>query len=160
MSEDAVQSGMTRMWEAILAGEQSPPDGVDEFLRLARTIIARRIMARARAERTGKRNPTPHPGPDWSTGPLGPFVPDDLNVFQCGRPRPEAEAIAEDLTEWLLSLVDPSVRHIAALRLQGHTVAEIAARSGMRRRTLERELARIREIWRRALDEGDREPSP
>src|SRR5579883_3389962 len=77
--EDAVQSGVTRMWEAILAGQQSPPDGVDEFLRLARTIIARRIMARARAERTGKRNPASNPEPAWSAGPLGPYMPDDLN---------------------------------------------------------------------------------
>ncbi len=154
--EDAVQSGVTRMWEAILAGQQSPPDGVDEFLRLARTIIARRIMARARAERTGKRNPASNPEPAWSAGPLGPYMPDDLNVFQCGRPGPEAEAIARDQTEWLLSLVDPSVRQIAAWRLDGFTVNEIATISGRPRRTVQREFARIRKIWRRALYEAIR----
>ncbi len=42
---------MRAMWETLLVKDLAPPDGVDDFMRLARTLIARRITAKAaRAE--------------------------------------------------------------------------------------------------------------
>ncbi len=58
----------------------------------------------------------------------------------------EAAALAEELHRRLEAL-DPPVREIAALRLSGHSTAEIAERLGCSTRNVERRLRLIRETW-------------
>ena len=112
--DDAWQSGLSAMWNGILAGNLAPPDGIGRFLRIARTIIGRRITAKARAERAAKRNPNANAPPDWMTGPFHSLVPDDVNVFLLGGSLKEAQMIAEDTTMWLMSLLGEKLRHVGA----------------------------------------------
>ena len=44
----------------------------------------------------------------------------------------------------MAALPDDALRRVARLRLEGHTVPEIAARDGVTARTVERKLALIR----------------
>lgn len=63
-------------------------------------------------------------------------------------PDPELAAEMEDLCQRLLDrLEDPRLREIAALKLEGCDHEEIARRLGYVRRTVQRKLLLIREIW-------------
>ncbi len=72
-------------------------------------------------------------------------------------PEPEMAAEMEELCQRLLDrLEDPLLKQIATLKLEGYDHAEIAGRLGCVRRTVQRKLLLIREIWQ-ALDEPDEE---
>lgn len=147
-AEDAFQNAMSLMWLRILDGSMAPPGGVDDFLRLARTIIGRQITAKARAERAAKRNSTPFDEPAWSTGRLDRYVPDDVSVFPSGLRTPEAQAIAEDETRWLMRILGPALREVAEARLLGGlTIEEIARIRGVSPSTVSRMFQEIRAIW-------------
>jgi hypothetical protein len=119
------------VWLCILGGSTDVPGGVDDFLRLARTLIGRWITAEARRERADKRNRTPNEEAPGSTGSLDQYVPDGVSVLQSSLPRPEAETIARDETQWLLRLLDPNLRRFAESRfLDGLTVEQIGLRTG------------------------------
>src|SRR5262249_7315438 len=121
--EDAFQSAMSIIWFRILAGDMDPPGGVDDFVRLARTIIRRRITARERAEGACKRNPTPNEAATGSAGPLDEYIPDGVSVFRSVLSAPEAQTIAEDETRWLLNILGWKLREIADDRfLDGLTI--------------------------------------
>ena len=149
--DDAWQSGVSAMWNGILAGNLAPPDGIGSFLRIARTIIGRRITAKARAERAAKRNPNANAPPDWMTGPFHSLVPDDVNVFRLDESLREAQMIAEDTTMWLMSLLGPKLRHVAQERfLYGKSLEEISAKTGIPVRTVKIMIEDIRGIWQDA----------
>lgn len=68
----------------------------------------------------------------------------------------EQEADARDLGRWLLDLLpEPVLRSVALMRLEGLSTDEIAAALGVVPRTVERKLARIRDLWAAA---GGAEP--
>ncbi len=72
-------------------------------------------------------------------------------------PGPEVAAEVADLCQRLLDrLEDPQLREIAALKLEGYNHEEIAQRLGYVRRTIQRKLLLIREIWR--AEETGQEP--
>jgi RNA polymerase sigma factor (sigma-70 family) len=150
--EDAFQSAMSIIWFRILAGDMNPPGGVDEFVRLARTIIRRRITAKARAEGAQKRNPTPNEPAAVSVESLDECVPDGLSVFRSSLPAPEAQAIAEDETRWLLNILGWELREVAEDRFyDGLTIDQIAQRRGISPSTVARRLDEIMVIWRAAV---------
>lgn len=67
-----------------------------------------------------------------------------------------AETEARDLGCWLIEqLPEPMLRSIALMRLEGLSVEEIAGSLDVVPRTIERKLARIRQIW---LDAAGAEP--
>jgi DNA-directed RNA polymerase specialized sigma24 family protein len=150
--EDAYQSAISIIWLRFLTGAANPPGGLDDFLRLARTIIARRITAKARAERGPKRNPTPNEEAAWSKGPLSQLVPDETDVFVSSLPRPEAVTIAEDETRWLMAILGWRLAEVAEERfMRGLTLEEIAAKKGLSPRTVSRMFQDIQEIWQDAV---------
>ena len=59
----------------------------------------------------------------------------------------EAVALAEVTARLLDGLGDPELRQVAVWRLEGYTVAEIAALMGKAVATAERKLHRIRDAW-------------
>jgi DNA-directed RNA polymerase specialized sigma24 family protein len=62
-------------------------------------------------------------------------------------PGPETlNILAEEYDRLLSRLGNDTLRHIAELRVQGHTVDEIAEKLGMARRTVHRKLHLIRKI--------------
>ena len=62
-------------------------------------------------------------------------------------PTPEFSAMVAENCARLLDQLEPALRQIAQLRLDGHTNIEIAARQGCALRTVERRLELIRRIW-------------
>jgi RNA polymerase sigma factor (sigma-70 family) len=155
-ADDALQSALSIMWFGILSGEIDPPGGADDFLRLARTIIRRRITAKARAERGPERNPTPHEASPRGPGSLDASVPDAANVFQSDLPLPEAVAIAKEETRWLMSLLGPELREVVHYRfIHGLKIEQIAERMGLSPRTISRRLQEIQQIWQDAIRKHD-----
>ncbi len=150
--EDAFQSAMSLIWFRILSGDMDPPGGLNDFLRLARTIIGRRITAKARAEGARKRNPTPNEEATGSAESLDEYIPDGVGVFRSSLPAPEAQAIAEDETRWLLGILGWKLREVAEDRfLDGLTIDQIARRRGISPSTVARRLGEIEEIWKAAV---------
>jgi RNA polymerase sigma factor (sigma-70 family) len=62
-------------------------------------------------------------------------------------PTPEFSAMVAENCARLLNQLDPELRQIAQLRLDGYTNTEIAAQLGCALRTVERRLELIRRIW-------------
>lgn len=69
-------------------------------------------------------------------------------------PDPQLAAEVADECERLLSaLGDPALRRIALLRMDGHSVNEVAAVVGCAPRSVKRKLQLIRSIWEREVDD-------
>jgi DNA-directed RNA polymerase specialized sigma24 family protein len=62
-----------------------------------------------------------------------------------------ASQVAEECRRLLSSLGDADLQQIAGWKMEGYTLAEIAARLGCVPRTVRRRLQRIRTIWREAI---------
>lgn len=81
----------------------------------------------------------------------------DLDVITAREPTPELLAeLNERLTALLARLDrigDPTLRQIAVWKLEGETTDDIAARLGRSRRTVERKLAVIEQVWERGGDD-------
>jgi DNA-directed RNA polymerase specialized sigma24 family protein len=144
---DAVGSGLRLFWLRFMQGHVVPPDGVDDFLRLARVIIRRRITAKLRELRAAKRSPSVDVDADPELGLQGPYPPDDMNLWPSGLDEPDTKIVLEDLERWLLSLLGSELNEIAEARIDGKTIDQIAKRMGKSRRTIERMLQDIRAIW-------------
>ena len=149
-AEDAIQSGFRELWRGILNNKLRPPDGYDMFLRLARTIIGRRILARARKERGPKAASLPPQIEHWSTGPLIGLVPDQVDLFDIGVPSEEAAVIARDEFQFLMNLLGPDLRPVIEHRLEGLTIAQIASQLKISSSTVERRLKEAIYIWHEA----------
>lgn len=81
----------------------------------------------------------------------------DLDVITAREPTPE---LLVELNERLTALLarldrigDPTLRQIAVWKLEGETTDDIAARLGRSRRTVERKLAVIEQVWERGGDD-------
>jgi DNA-directed RNA polymerase specialized sigma24 family protein len=71
-----------------------------------------------------------------------------LEMIGGEEPTPELAAqFVEEIQRLMGQLGDPGLRRVAALRLEGYTNDEIAARLGCVTSTVERKLARIRGEW-------------
>jgi DNA-directed RNA polymerase specialized sigma24 family protein len=68
-------------------------------------------------------------------------------------PRLAAE-VAEECDRLLAALGDPELRRVALLRMDGHSVEEVAAAIGCAPRSVKRKLHLIRAIWEREAGDG------
>lgn len=67
-----------------------------------------------------------------------------------------AAEVADECERRLAVLDDPELRQVALLRMDGHSVDEVAQRIGCAPRSVKRKLELIRTIWEReAVDERD-----
>ena len=99
------------------------------------------VVSESHVKVTGKRG---------SPQSLDEFVASDLTPEFAD----ETFAQIRDLLE-LLESRDSSLHHIAILKLRGHTTREIASELGCVRRTVERKINVIQEIWNREQDDED-----
>lgn len=74
----------------------------------------------------------------------------DLDALAVDGPTPELAAILAEQLERRLGGLDPDLRRLASLRMEGFTIAEIAATIGKSEASVDRKLRRIRLAW---LDE-------
>jgi DNA-directed RNA polymerase specialized sigma24 family protein len=82
---------------------------------------------------------------------------DDSNVFDevlAREPDPALAAeVADECDRLLAALQDPELQQIALLRMDGLSVAEVAAQTGYAPRSVKRKLQLIRGIWKREVDD-------
>lgn len=64
-----------------------------------------------------------------------------------------AAEVAEECDRLLGALADPELRRVALLRMDGHSVDEVAAKVGCAPRSVKRKLQLIRGIWEREADD-------
>jgi RNA polymerase sigma-70 factor (ECF subfamily) len=137
--EDVVQSVFRTFFRRAAAGEYDVPAG-DELWKLFLVIGLNKVRALAAHHRAGKRDVRHTTG---SAAIAAAAASDDEDL-----------RILETTVEELLAPLPASHREIITLRIAGHEVADIAARSGRAKRSVERILQEFRTSLRGALDEA------
>jgi DNA-directed RNA polymerase specialized sigma24 family protein len=113
-------------------GPGGPPRSRDDLWRLLVHFTLCKVANTAHHHRAARRDVR-------RVQPLG-----DFDGAEAGVLGPEAEAVAREEFDRLLALLPEDLQRILALRLEGYTVAEIAARLGRVERTVELKLRAIR----------------
>lgn len=148
--EDVALSAMNSFYQGMTQKKFENLKNREDLWKLLVTITARKATAKLRRHYAQKRG---------GGGIRGESVfQHDNNLFD-GRdagignvlgtePTPElAMDVAENCQEMLDKLGDETLRTIALMTLEGYRTEEIASHLGCVRRTVERKLERIREIW-------------
>jgi DNA-directed RNA polymerase specialized sigma24 family protein len=122
-----------------------------DLWKLLVTITARKAFVQRRAHLTQKRGGGRVQGEsffDRRKNPDGDEFGNGIADVLGREPTPEiAAGVAETCQVMLDRLGDERLREIAVLTLEGMTTTDIAVQLGCVRRTIERKLERIREIW-------------
>lgn len=85
--------------------------------------------------------------------------PIGLDAITGEDPTPAFSAqVAEECQLLMEALGDEMLKTIAVLKMQGHTIDEIAQQSGCTKRAVQRRLEIIRRIWREQIPEAGGEP--
>jgi DNA-directed RNA polymerase specialized sigma24 family protein len=133
--EDVALSAYAHFCQVIQEGRYPELQGRDELWRLLATMTVRKARARAEQARAQKRGGGEHPSTDLD-GVDGSIPPPDLIVL-----------MQEQCQRLLGLLKDPELEAVALWRLEGYTTDEIAQMAGYTRRTIQRMLALIRQLW-------------
>lgn len=133
-SEDAALSAFHSMCRGVRGGRFDGLRRGDELWSLLVVITARKIQGRARAERTLKRG-----------GGAGPAA--ELEALLDGEPTAEFALEVAEEAEHLMASLEPRLRPVAALKMEGRSNEEIATELGCALRTVERRLGLIRRSW-------------
>ena len=147
--EDAALSAFDSFCRAAAEGRFPRLDDRDDLWRLLVALTERKAADQVRRARRLKRGG----GRVGAKGDLAAGGPDDgpavLDAVAGPEPTPAfAAELAEEYRRLFEALRDKDLQRIAAWRLEGHTVDEIAARLGCARRTVARRLELIRTLWR------------
>lgn len=67
-----------------------------------------------------------------------------------------AAEVTEECERLLAALHDPELRQVALLRMDGHSVEEVATKMGCAPRSVKRKLQLIRGIWEREASDEQR----
>ena len=144
--EDVALSAMHSFYQGIAKKKFDHLHNRDDLWKLLVTITARKVTAKRRAHFAQKRG-----GGRTRGESIFGRLEDDLggiaNILGT-EPTPElAVSVAENCRQMLDQLQDETLRQIALWTLEGYRTEEIAEKLGCVRRTVERKLERIREIW-------------
>ena len=147
--EDVAISAMHSFCRGMEAGRFEKVDDRQDLWKLLVTITARKAHAQRRKSMREKRGG----GRVRGESVFAPGRSDDE------RGRGMAEALGTDATPELAAMVvenveqlldclhDETLRSVALMKLEGYTNDEVAQKLGCVRRTAERKLERIRDIW-------------
>ena len=143
--EDAALSAFDSFCAGTARGRFPALADRDGLWRLLAVITARKVYAQARRGLRLKRGG----GQVQNAADLGDSDDAVLAEAVGSEPTPEAAAImAEEYRRLLAALDDPILCKVAVWRMDGETEDGIAAKLGCARRTVARQLALIRSIWR------------
>ena len=148
--EDIAQSVIMSLCRGAAAGRLEDIKSRDDLWWLLLAMTRRKTVDLIRKEKAKKRgggrvlserSPRATDSPGWSM--------DDL----IGRaPTPEFLVLMDEQYRCLLGLLaNDGLKTIASSRVEGYTVAEIAANLSVSNRSVERKLSLIRKIWTAAL---------
>ena len=144
--EDVALSAMNSFYQGLVRHQFDFIRHREDLWKLLVTITVRKATAKRRAFFAQKR------GGGQVRGESVFGRPEDeqeglANVLGT-EPTPElAVSLAENCRELLDQLQDATLRQVALWTLEGYRTAEIADKLGCVRRTVERKLERVREIW-------------
>jgi RNA polymerase sigma factor (sigma-70 family) len=133
--QDIASSVFASLWRGFQAGRLPSIVDQDECLRILRTIARRKIVDRLRYLNRAKRQ-----------GRTVSLVSSEIAEGTSDM-NPEIVLILTELVEKSLECLNPSLRPIVGLRLQGYDHAEIASLLGVSKNTVSRKLAIVREKW-------------
>jgi DNA-directed RNA polymerase specialized sigma24 family protein len=144
--EDVAISAMNSFYQGLAQHKFDHLHNRDDLWKLLVTITARKATAKRRSHFAQKRGGGRVRGEsvfgqeDDEKGGLAQILGTE--------PSPElAVSVAENCRELLDQLQDETLRQIALWTLEGYRTEEVAQKLGCVRRTVERKLERIREIW-------------
>jgi DNA-directed RNA polymerase specialized sigma24 family protein len=146
--EDAALSAFDSLCRGAELGHFPRLDDRADLWRVLVTIAARKAADLVQHEQRRKRGG----GRVRSEADLAAAALEGAGIGQAParEPSPELAALmAEECHRLFDSLPDESLRQVAALRLDGYTDREIAARLGCCLSTIERRLRTIRAVWAR-----------
>ena len=136
-AEDAAISTFRVLYDKLKAGEYPDIGDRDEFWRLLLMVALRKISRRVEYESTLKR------------GSLADAVRIDESLVADRN----ASEVAIEYQALLSKLNDPNLERVATLKLDGYTNDEIAVAINRTRRTVQRMLDLIRDLWREELND-------
>jgi RNA polymerase sigma factor (sigma-70 family) len=138
-AEDVALSAFASFWRNAERGRFPQLADRDSLWRLLVTITARKAAHQARDEGRRKRG--------GGVAPVG-DAEAVLAEALSREPSPEfAAGVVEECRRLLDRLGDPDLQTVALLRMEGHSVAEVAAQLGCAPRSVKRKLALIRTVW-------------
>ena len=153
--EGVASSVFRYVWTVADRGDFSERDFAESrelwayLMRVARHKVrdhARHAKSQKRDARRTVYEDSVHRGRDGGRGGWFETVPDR-------GPSPAARAAsAEALADFLAGLPDDLLRDVAALRMEGYSVAEVARKTDVSPRTVKRKLRLLRDHWRDAAD--------
>jgi DNA-directed RNA polymerase specialized sigma24 family protein len=146
--EDVVLSALDVFCRSLREGRHPDLQGRDELWRLLAVITLRKANDRSRADNAEKRG-----GPELQRQALSDSTSGIIMFLDklSGPERPaEVDAVFTEECERLVALLgDPELQQVALWRLEGFQNTEIAAKLNYTRRTVQRMLKVIREVWER-----------
>ncbi|HEX3150086.1 MAG TPA: sigma-70 family RNA polymerase sigma factor [Gemmataceae bacterium] len=128
--EDVVQSVFRTFFRRAAAGEYEVPAG-DELWKLFLVIGLNKVRGLAAHHKAAKRNVRQTTGEAAGSDAAAPTREEDLRILQM-------------TIDELLAPLPPKHREIITLRIEGHEVADIAAKTGRAKRSVERILQEFR----------------
>ena len=146
--EDIAQSVFTAFWNDADVGRLRGLANRDELWWFLLTATRRKIVSRLRYEESGKRGAGCLLETEDNERADESNVEERLLELVSSEPAPELVAMLEDEQQRLLGLLrDDQLRSIAAWRIEGCSVPEIAARLGIAPRSVTRKLTLSRNTW-------------
>ena len=145
--EDVALSAMNSFYQGLTQHKFDHLHNREDLWKLLVTITIRKVSARRRSYFAEKRGG----GQVRGESVFGHQKNEQHGLAQIlgTEPTPElAVSVAENCRQMLDQLQDETLRQIALWTLEGYRTEEIADKLGCVRRTVERKLERIREIWR------------
>jgi DNA-directed RNA polymerase specialized sigma24 family protein len=152
--EDVALSALNSFFSGAAAGRYPKLDDRHDLWKVLVTITAHKALMQARRHRAQKRGRGKVRGESAFLGNSDQERAAGLQQFLGNEPTPELAAmVAENCQRLFETLDDPSLRQVAALKMDGFTNEEIAVEQRCTVRTVERKLSRIRARWERADQE-------
>lgn len=135
--EDAAISTFHILCSKLQEGQYASLADRDELWQLMLTVLIRKVGRRVKYQNATKRNHVRTSPTDYSVEEL---------------PAATSEVISQECFELISLLKDPNLEQVALLKFEGYTNDEIAEKLNRTRRTIQRMLNLIRNLWQEALD--------
>lgn len=135
--EDAAISTFHLLCTKLQDGQYPTISDRDDLWHLMLTVLIRKICRRVKYQQAAKRIDT--------QGNRDSTLIEDL-------PAATSQEISQECYELVAMLKDPNLEKIALLKFEGYTNDEIASQLNRTRRTVQRMLNLIRNIWQEELD--------
>lgn len=145
--EDVTLSAFDNFCRAVQTGRYEDLEGSEGLWQLLATYTLRKANDRLKGEAAEKRG-----GPEHSSDQSRTFqggADSRLEKIPARELGPESAALMAEECSRLFSLLDdPELESLVILKLDGHTNDEIAERLGYTRRTIQRMLNIVRDLWK------------